>query len=87
MVDPLYAQSLMRQAVSSVPHAKIHGYGSDLAGDMVTSAWAHADLARDNLSMALADLVEMEYLGLDDAKQIASDWLYNNPRQFFKLHC
>jgi len=87
MVDPLYAQSLMRQAVSSVPHAKIHGYGSDLAGDMVTSAGAHADLPRDNLSMALADLVEMEYLGLDDAKQIASDWLYNNPRQFFKLHC
>lgn len=85
MVDPLYSQSLMRQAVFSIPHGKVHGYGSDLAGNMVTSAWAHADLARDNIAIALADLVEMEYLGLDDAKQIAVDWLFNNPNQFFRL--
>ncbi|MBE0696827.1 MAG: amidohydrolase family protein, partial [Anaerolineaceae bacterium] len=76
MVDPYYSQELLRQAVFSVPHGKIHGFGSDLAGDTVTSAWAHADLARDNISMALADLVEIEYLDLDDAKNIAYDWLF-----------
>ena len=84
MVDPLYSQELLRQAVFSVPHGKIHGFGSDLAGDTVTSAWAHADLARDNIAMALADLVEIEYLDLDDAKEIAYDWLFNNPNQFFQ---
>ena len=47
-------------------------------------AWAHADLARDNIAIALADLVEMEYLDLDEAEQIARDWLFNNPNQFFK---
>lgn len=87
MVDPYYSQALLRQAVASVPHAKIHGFGSDLAGDTVTSAWAHADLARDNIAMALADLVEIEYLGLDDAKELAQGWLFHNPNQFFKLGC
>lgn len=85
MIDPLYSQNLLRQAIFTVPHGKIHGYGSDLAGDTVTSAWAHADLARDNIAIALADLVEMEYLALDDAKEIAFAWLFANPNRFFKL--
>lgn len=87
MVDPLYSQDLLRQAISSVPHAKIHGYGSDLDGATLTSAWAHLDLARDNIAMALAGLVEIDYLGLEDAKEIAYGWLFHNPNAFFKLNC
>jgi hypothetical protein len=85
MVDPVYSQNLFRQAIASVPHAKIHGYGSDLSGDALTSAWAHADLARDNIAIALADLVEMDYLGLDDAREIARGWLFDYPNEYFKL--
>ena len=86
MVDPLYSQDLFRRAISSVPHGKVHGYGSDLNGGTMIQAWAHADLARDNIAIALADLVEMEYLDLDEARQIAADWLFNNPNQFFNLN-
>jgi hypothetical protein len=85
MIDPLYSQSLMKQAVSSVPHGKIHGYGSDMGGHSLTNAWAHAELARDNIAMALADLVDIDYLGMDDAREIARNWLFDNPNQFFKL--
>ena len=85
MVDPIYCQNMFQQAISSVPHAKIHGYGSDLPGDALPNAWAHADLARDNISMALANLVEMEYLCLDEAQEIARAWLFENPNQFFRL--
>ncbi|HMN62503.1 MAG TPA: amidohydrolase family protein [Anaerolinea sp.] len=85
MVDPLYAQALFQQAISSVPHAKIHGYGSDLGGATLTSAWAHADLARDNIAIALANLVEMEYLDQDEAYEIAYAWLFGNPNGFFRL--
>jgi predicted TIM-barrel fold metal-dependent hydrolase len=85
MVDPIYSQNMFEQAISSVPHAKVHGYGSDLPGDALPNAWAHADLARDNISMALANLVEMEYLCQDEAKEIAHGWLFDNPNQFFKL--
>lgn len=87
MVDPLYSQALLKQAVSSVPHGKIHGYGSDLNGSTVTSAWAHAELARDNIAAALADLVEIDYLRPDEAQHIARAWLFDNPNEFFRLGC
>lgn len=85
MVDPIYSQQMFQQAVSSMPHGKIHGYGSDLNADVLCSAWAHADLARDNIAIALANLVEMEYLGLEDAKEIAWSWLFGNANEFFRL--
>jgi predicted TIM-barrel fold metal-dependent hydrolase len=85
MVDPLYSQQMFQQAISSMPHGKIHGYGSDLNAATMTSAWAHADLARDNISIALANLVEMDYLCLDEAKEIAYAWLFGNANEFFRL--
>ena len=85
MIDPIYTQNLFKQALSSVPHAKIHGYGSDLGDRQLAQAWAHADLARDNMAIALADLVDMEYIDLDDARELARGWLFDYPNDFFRL--
>ena len=75
IIDPLYCQDLFRQALSSVPHSKIHGFGSDFGaasipveGGRPDYAWAHADIARENIALALSDLVEIEYLDLDAAR-------------------
>lgn len=84
IIDPIYCQDLFKQVISAVPHGKIHGYGSDFLGS-VERAWAHADIARDNIAIALADLVEIDYLGLDDAKEIAHAWLFDNANGFFNL--
>jgi hypothetical protein len=84
IIDPVYSQNLFKQAISSVPHGKIHGYGSDFGGS-VERAWAHANIARDNVAIALSDLVEMDYLGLDEAKSVAYDWLFANANTFFRL--
>jgi hypothetical protein len=85
VIDPEYARNLFRQALSSVPHGKVHGYGSDYGGDYVTCAWAHAAIARENLAMVLADLVEEDFFALDDAKEVARMWLYENAKGFFRL--
>ncbi len=85
MVDPIYSQQMFQQAISSMPHGKIHAYGSDLNASTMTSAWAHAELARDNMAIALANLVEMDYLCLDEAREIAYDWLFGNANDFFRL--
>jgi uncharacterized protein len=85
IIDPVYCQNLFKQALSSVPHGKIHGYGSDYGGS-VDRAWAHAAIARDNIAIALADMVEMEYLDLDEAKEVAYSWLFSNANAFFKLN-
>jgi len=85
IIDPIYCQNLFKQALSSVPHGKIHGYGSDVGGDSVDQAWAHAQLARDNIAIALSDLVEIGYLSLDEAQEVASAWLFGNANDFFRL--
>ena len=84
IIDPIYCQNLFKQALSAMPHGKIHGYGSDYGGS-VDRAWAHAQIGRDNIAMALADMVEIEYLDLDEAKEVAHAWLFGNANEFFRL--
>lgn len=83
IIDPVYCQNLLVQILSSVPHGKVHGYGSDLG--RADYAWAHAKMARDNIAIALANMVEMNYLDLDDARQVARMWMYENANNFFRL--
>jgi len=92
VIDPVYCQDMLRQALSSVPHSKIHGYGSDFGGfgyppggGYVDRAWAHAQIGRENVAIALSDMVEMEYLGLDEAKEVAYAWLFGNANEFYRL--
>jgi uncharacterized protein len=84
IVDPIYCQQMFCQALSSVPHAKIHAYGSDFSG-YADHAWAHAQIARENVAIALATMIDMEYLSLDEAKEVAHAWLFGNANQFFRL--
>ena len=84
IIDPLYCQNMLKQTLSAVPHGKIHGYGSDFGGN-AEMAWAHASIARDNIAIALADMVEADYINYDEAKAIAHDWLFANPNRFFRL--
>jgi hypothetical protein len=84
IIDPVYAQRIIPRILGTVPHAKIHGYGSDHGGNLERS-WAHSQLARDNIAIGLAEMVEMNYINLDDAKEIAKDWLFDNPNEFFAL--
>jgi predicted TIM-barrel fold metal-dependent hydrolase len=84
IIDPVYCQRLFAQALSCVPHGKVHGYGSDFGG-CADRAWAHAAIARDNLAVALSDMIDREYLDLDEAKQVARMWLFDNPNEFYRL--
>jgi hypothetical protein len=92
VIDPVYCQQFLRQALSSVPHGKIHGYGSDFGGfgyppggGYADRAWAHAQIARENVSIALAEMVELAYLSLDEAKEVAFVWLFENANRFYRL--
>ena len=84
IIDPIYCQNLFKQALSCVPHGKIHGYGSDFGG-YVDHAWAHAQTARENIAIALSDMVEIDYIDLDAAKEIAHAWQFGNANEFFRL--
>ncbi len=84
MIDPLYAQELLKRAVMTIPHTKIHGFGGDYWLTPINAA-AHLILAREVIASALADLVECGWLEEEEATCVAADWLYNNPNRFYKL--
>ncbi len=84
-IDPVYAHRLLVQSVSAVPYTKVHAFGSDVGGDQPHLSWAYAKLARDSVASALAELVDTDFIDLDAAREIAIAWLYNNPREYFRL--
>jgi predicted TIM-barrel fold metal-dependent hydrolase len=86
IIDPVYCQNMFKQVLSAVPHAKIHGYGSDFGG-LPERAWAHARIARDNIAIALSEMVDVNYLDLDEAKEVARAWQFDNANAFFQLGC
>jgi uncharacterized protein len=84
IIDPLYAAELLRRAVVTIPHSKIHGFGGDYVDAPEYSA-AHLTIAREVIASALADLVERSWLEEEQAVGVAADWLFNNPNRFFRL--
>jgi len=84
MIDPLYAQELLKRAVMTVPHTKVFGFGGDYFAVPEFSV-AHLQIAREVIASALADLVECGWLEEEEATRVAADWLYNNPNRFYKL--
>lgn len=83
IIDPVYSQQLYMQALSAVPHGKIHTHGSDYFGS-ADRAWAHAQITRENISCALSEMVEREFLDIRAAEQVAEDWLFHNPNRFYQ---
>ena len=84
IIDPLYAKEMLERAVVSVPHSKVHGFGGDYH-DLPEYCAAHLKIAREVIASSLADLVERGWLQEDEALDVAADWLFNNPNQFWKL--
>ena len=66
-----------------MPHSKVHGFGGDYGA--LEFACGHLSVARDNIAAALAEMVDDGWMGLNDARQVAADWLFNNPNEFFNL--
>lgn len=84
IIDPIYARNLLIEGLTTVPHSKIHGFGGDY-GDNILHAVAHLSIARDVIAEALAERVESSWIDEHEAMQIAADWLFNNPNEFFRL--
>jgi len=82
-IDPVYCVELMKRAVMTVPHSKIFAFGGDTG--MIEWVAGYLSLAKDNTAFALSELVDSLWLNMDEAKQIALDWFFNNPNEFYGL--
>lgn len=84
IIDPLYGIEMLKRAATVIPGNKLHGFGGDHV-DTPEYSVAHLKIARSAIASALADVVDMGWLGEQDALSMAADWLYNNPNCFFNL--
>lgn len=84
IIDPVYAQNLLSEGLTAVPHSKFHAFGGDYR-DFILHAVAHLSIARDVVAASLAERVEWGWLTEEQALPIAADWFFNNPNEFFGL--
>lgn len=82
-VDPLYSIELMKRALVTVPHSKLMAFGGDT--EAIELAVGYLVMARDNAAAALSEMTDKGWIGIQEAKQVAADWFFNNPNAFFKL--
>jgi len=83
IIDPTYTVELMKRAVKTVPHNKLLAFGADAFTTELTVGYLVA--ARDNVARALSELADEQWLSMDEAKQIAMAWFYDNPNVFFDI--
>jgi len=83
IIDSRYARRTLADALVAVPHVKVHGFGGDYGA--LEFACGHLCIARDNIAAALAEMVDDGWIGMDEARQVAADWLFNNANEFFRL--
>jgi len=84
IIDPRYSRRVLADALVTVPHAKVFGFGGDY-GDSIEFAAGHLAIARDNIAAALGGMIDDGWIDFDEARQVAADWLFNNPNEMFKL--
>ena len=72
---------IMKSYIEMLPTNKIHLFGGDylfpqqIFGNMI--------FTKENLYVALSDLIRKGTMNEEQAKKIAVDWLYNNPKAFY----
>jgi uncharacterized protein len=84
IIDPIKAVEMIKRAVVSAPHSKVHAFGGDFQ-DYPEFSVASLEIARQAVASALTELIEMGWLGEEDAQRIAEDWFFHNPNEFFRL--
>ena len=82
-IDPIYCIELMKRAVMTVPHNKLFAFGGDTG--QIEWAVGYLVMARDNAACALSELVDSGWINISEAKELAGDWFFNNPNEFFRL--
>jgi len=82
-ISPWVARRALHEFIETVPANKIFGFGGDYI--FVEGAYAHAEMARDNLSRVLAEKVMTGYLREDEACTLAHKLLRTNAVRFYGL--
>ena len=83
IISPYAARRILSEWIETLSSNKIFGFGGDYL--IVEGAYAHAQIARDNITRVLAEKVEEDYFSLPEALDFARKILRDNPAEVFNL--
>jgi hypothetical protein len=83
IISPQASLSALAEYIDAMPFNKISAFGGDYL--FVDGVYGHQQIARENVSKALAKKVDEGIFDLDRAKEIAHCLFYENPLRIFRL--
>ncbi|MBD3182670.1 amidohydrolase family protein [Candidatus Poribacteria bacterium] len=76
--------SALDECIDMVPMNKIIGFGGDY-NRPVEKVYGHLLMAREDIAAVLGRRIDREMMSIDEAKNITKKWLWDNPRELYKL--
>ncbi len=83
VISPYASRCALAEFLDTVPVTKINGFGGDSL--FLDAVYGHQLMARENISMVLAQCVEEGIYSMGQAKKFAERILYQNPKELFGL--
>jgi len=83
IINPVAAKDFLKKYLVTAPANKILTFGGDYIP--VETVLGHARIARHGIALALSELVEEGWLGLDQALELADPIMHGNARRIFDL--
>jgi len=83
IINPVAAKDFLKKYLVTAPANKILTFGGDYS--TVEPVLGHAAIARRGIAIALSELVEEGWLGLNDAIELVDPIMHGNARTIFNL--
>ena len=86
IISPEMTCSLLDEWIDMVPSNKITGFGGDYSTHCFECVYGHLQMARENITRVLSARIDRGLLSMDDAEELARQWLYDNPKDLYWLY-
>ena len=83
IINPIAAKDFLKKYIMTAPLNKLLTFGGDYVH--VEPVLGHAIIARHGIVQALTELVEEDWLSLDDALELTDPIMHGNARKIFNL--
>jgi len=84
IISQRFAMDGLDEAIDLIPMNKIIGFGGDYATP-VEKVYGHLVMAREDIAAVLARRIERGSVSEDEALSLARQWLWDNPKELYRL--
>lgn len=85
IMSPTLTKEGIRELLDFVPVNKVFAFGGDYGSQAVDKVIGHLRLAQDDIATVLAEKVEEGIMTEDQALEVAHKWLWDNPKEAYRL--